>query len=705
MTEAPSNQVHPEGSNVSKFGTKAALGCAPSDFVSQSNPSAININLNWRIVFFVVIVNVAFSGAVLAIVILRMNSSLEHSSSVSSKSIDQLSANQQTLNATVAQSIANQQTLNATVAQSIASQQTLNATVALFITSQQTLNATVAQSIASQQTLNATVAQSIANQQTLNAAVAQSIASQQTLNATVALSIANQQTLNATVALFITSQQTLNATVALSIANQQTLNASVAQSIANQQTFNYTLNALFVDANTVCINLFDSVSCGCKTGFSGSSFSCSDVNECSLNIHNCNANASCFNTVGSFNCSCTTGFSGNGYACSDIDECASNTHNCISSHFCLNTFGSFYCTYNVISAGNDGNDVSGSHTCALTTSGAAMCWGIGLNGRLGNGATSNSLTPVGVSGMSSGVVAISSGGSHVCALTTSGAAKCWGNGLNGRLGNGASSSHNTPVGVSGMSSGVVAISAGGSHTCALSTSGAAKCWGNGLTGRLGNGATSDSFTPVGVSGMSSGVVAISVGFGHSCALTASGAAMCWGDGGNSQLGNGASSNFLTPVGVSGMSSGVVAISAGFVHSCALTTSGAAKCWGNGGNGRLGNGASNLYNTPVGVSGMSSGVVAISGGNYQTCALTTSGAAKCWGHGAQGQLGNGVTSDFNTPVDVFGMSSGVVAISAGGSFTCAMTASGSAKCWGTGTDGQLGNGVTSNSLTPVIVTNF
>jgi alpha-tubulin suppressor-like RCC1 family protein len=103
--------------------------------------------------------------------------------------------------------------------------------------------------------------------------------------------------------------------------------------------------------------------------------------------------------------------------------------------------------------------------------------------------------------------------------------------------------------------------------------------------------------------------------------------------------------------------------------------------------------------------MSSGVVAISAGTGHTCALMRSGAAKCWGAGANGRLGNGATSDSNTPVDVSGMSSGVVAISAGNDQSCALMASGAAKCWGKGTSGQLGNGATSDSNTPVIVTNF
>jgi alpha-tubulin suppressor-like RCC1 family protein len=100
--------------------------------------------------------------------------------------------------------------------------------------------------------------------------------------------------------------------------------------------------------------------------------------------------------------------------------------------------------------------------------------------------------------MSSGVVAISAGVLHTCALMTSGAAKCWGNGDLGRLGNGAISSSSTPADVSGMSSGVVTISAGEIHSCALTTSGAAKCWGGGYNGRLGHGATIDSNTAVGV---------------------------------------------------------------------------------------------------------------------------------------------------------------------------------------------------------------
>jgi alpha-tubulin suppressor-like RCC1 family protein len=125
----------------------------------------------------------------------------------------------------------------------------------------------------------------------------------------------------------------------------------------------------------------------------------------------------------------------------------------------------------------------------------------------------------------------------------------------------------------------------------------------------------------------------------------------------------------------------------------------------GSSGQLGNGATSNSNTPVDVSGMSSGVVAISAGYKHTCALTTSGAAKCWGMGTDGQLGNGAASNSNTPVDVSGMSSGVVAISAGRQNTCALMTSGAAKCWGIGTDGRLGNGAASNSNTPVDVTDF
>jgi len=349
-----------------------------------------------------------------------------------------------------------------------------------------------------------------------------------------------------------------------------------------------------------------------------------------------------------------------------------------------------------ISAGN-------GHSCALTSSGAAKCWGTGSSGQLGNGGTGDSVTPVDVSGMSFGVVAISAGISHTCALTSSGAAKCWGSGQYGKLGNGGTGNAPTPVDVSGMSSGVVAISAGDQHTCALTSSGAAKCWGEGRNGYLGNGGTGMSSTPVDVSGLSSGVVAISAGSAQTCALTSSGAVKCWGDGNMGELGNGGTSTSLTPVDVSGMSSGVVAISSGNVHTCAVTSSGAVKCWGAGNSGQLGNGGTGIASTPVDVSGMSSGVVAISAGMSHTCALTSSGAAKCWGQGMSGQLGNGGTGNALTPVDVIGMSSGVVAISAGlGFHTCAVTSSGAAKCWGSGSNGQLGNGGATNSLVPVDV---
>ncbi len=333
----------------------------------------------------------------------------------------------------------------------------------------------------------------------------------------------------------------------------------------------------------------------------------------------------------------------------------------------------------------------GFYTCALTTSGGVKCWGDNTFGQLGDGTQSRRALPVDVVGLSSGVAAISAGVDHICALTTAGGVKCWGWNYRGKLGDGSTTRRPTPVDVVGLSSGVAAITAGDVQTCALTTSGGVKCWGGGT----GN------HTPVDVVGLSSGVAAISAGGYHTCALTTSGGVKCWGVGtlGSTPWGETVDS---TPVDVVGLTSGVAAISAGSNHTCALTTSGGVKCWGSNENGRLGNGSKADSVAPVDVVGLSSGVAAVSAGANFTCALTTSGGVKCWGFNGDGQLGNGTTESSSTPVDVVGLSSGVAAISAGGSHACALTTDGVLKCWGDNQTNQLGDGTREDRPTPVHV---
>jgi alpha-tubulin suppressor-like RCC1 family protein len=345
----------------------------------------------------------------------------------------------------------------------------------------------------------------------------------------------------------------------------------------------------------------------------------------------------------------------------------------------------------------------GYHTCALVTAGGVKCWGRNSDGQLGDTTTTTRLAPVEVAGLAGGVTAISSGGYHTCALTTTGGVKCWGDNVYGQLGNNATTNRLTLADVTGLASGVAAVAAGRDYSCALNMVGGAKCWGYNYLGMLGDNSTTTRLVPVDVKGLSSGVAAVALGNTHTCALTTMGGVKCWGWNLYGQLGDNSTTQRLTPVDVTGLASGVTAIAAGDNHTCALSTAGGVKCWGDNSRGQLGDNSTTQRMTPTDVAGLASGVTAIAAGIWHTCALTTAGRVKCWGWNGWGQLGDDSTTDRLTPVDVTGLSSGVVAISAGWYHTCALTIAGGAKCWGSNIFGQVGDNSTTTRLTPVGVT--
>lgn len=347
------------------------------------------------------------------------------------------------------------------------------------------------------------------------------------------------------------------------------------------------------------------------------------------------------------------------------------------------------------------------HTCALAANGTVRCWGDNATGELGVGTSTQRLAPVQVAGLGGGNQAVSAkSGSYTCAVTRTGAAKCWGNNSHGQLGDGTTVQRRAPVTVSGLGSGVRAIAAANLHTCALTTAGAVLCWGDNTYGQLGDGATARRLTPVAVAGLGSGVRAISAGGDHTCAVTTAGAVFCWGANNVGQLGDGTIVNRNMPVVVSGEASGVQAITLGYYHSCALSTAGAVSCWGYDAVGSLGDGTTgddNHYRlTPVPVVGLGSGVREIAAGYEHTCAATTAGALSCWGWNVHGQLGDNTTTTQLSPVPVAGLSSGVQAMAGGVFHTCALVTGNAVYCWGSNTVGQLGNGTNTDSLTPVSV---
>ena len=341
-------------------------------------------------------------------------------------------------------------------------------------------------------------------------------------------------------------------------------------------------------------------------------------------------------------------------------------------------------------------------SCAVTATGGAKCWGTNSYGQLGNNSTTAALKPVDVTGLQSGVVSIhASQFQHACALLNTGAVMCWGGNSYRQLGSFTGAKSLVPVGINGLSGTITQLTTGEAHSCALFDDGAAKCWGKNQNAILGNG-TSGRYeaSPVLVTATSDPIRSISAGSNHTCVVTTAGAAQCWGYGGQGILGNGGISQSSVAVTPTGLGSGVKSISAGASHTCAVTDTGEAKCWGANSFGQLGNASTTTSYSPVSVRNLTN-VANISTGMFFSCATTTTGAAYCWGTNSSGTLGSGSTAQQSvTPSPVFGLSEGVASISAGNSLTCAMMSDGAAKCWGHG--GYGGDGTNTIRRTPVDV---
>jgi alpha-tubulin suppressor-like RCC1 family protein len=356
-----------------------------------------------------------------------------------------------------------------------------------------------------------------------------------------------------------------------------------------------------------------------------------------------------------------------------------------------------------------GGDESNGFACAVTSQKETACWGSNSYGQLGDNSTNLTGVPVLTRSnlLSSSATAVSAGLDQPFACGLGAAqAQCWGYNEMGQLGNGMTASFvDAPLDIDLPSTTKIAsVSVGGLSACAVTTAGALYCWGDNLEGEVGDGTTMTRETPVEV--LSSGVTAVSVGLDYACAILTGGTVDCWGDNMLGQLGTGTGST-TRPTPVPGLTD-VTSISAGWFSTCAVS-SGNIYCWGFGDDCELGNAgcpttgcASSAAPVQV-VTGSSDPITdatQVSVGNTSACAIV-GGGVLCWGDGPIGSANLSSLFTIGCAVPVTGLEAGVTDLAVGYTSACAIV-DGGLQCWGDNSGGQIGNGGPTNEsvATPV-----
>ena len=334
----------------------------------------------------------------------------------------------------------------------------------------------------------------------------------------------------------------------------------------------------------------------------------------------------------------------------------------------------------------------GTHTAAVTKDGDLYMWGRNYYGQLGVYSNADSKIPIKVNNSSStlpekSVKYIALGYYHSAAITKDGSLYMWGYNRSGQLGDGTTTDRYTPVKIMDN---VASVSLGGSHSAAVTKDGSLYMWGDNGNGRLGDGTTTDRYTPVKIM---DNVASVSLGSSHSAAITKDGSLYMWGYNYYGQLGDGTTTDRYTPVKIM---DNVASVSLGGNHSAAITKDSNLYMWGGNGSGQLGDGTTDNKARPHRVA---SNVQSVKLGYSHTTVISKDGGLYTWGYNYYGQLGNGTTTDSSNPIKIM---NDAIDCAGGDDHTIVLKKDGTVYTWGDNYHGQLGDDTTTDRTSPVAI---